>query len=813
MSRFRSISGSRSLAAAISAALAAVAPAVAEDALKVLDAVTVTATRRSENIQDVPLNIAAVSSDLIQEKGINNLAEMARSVPGLFVIDQGARASNAIIVRGLNADPIGGTEGLGNGGGGTVATYVGEIPLYIDLKPSDIERVEILLGPQGTLYGAGTLGGAIRYIPKRPLIGASTLDLRADGYTLSESEGFGSKGGFTVNLPLGGSFAFRGSLDYLNDPGFIDYNFVVRDPGVSDPEPDFSNPAAVANNLRREEDADFQKAVYGRAALRWEVTEAIDINLTYYYQNQEVGGRTLNQQVSFGTGRYESAQRYLEPNERKNRLTALELTADLGFAELTSATGYSEFTEFGQRDQTDLLIALQYSYEAFPSFSAFTREDQEEKTLNQEVRLVSTSEGALQWIAGAFYNHFKGEGISKEFTPHYSEYLLSVGATGVLRTDDLEYLAVDKADLTETALYGEVSYDITAQWQATIGGRWYKYKLDTKTATDLPLLESTVLGSRGPNDIVLNFQDGGQDDDGTLFKFNTRYEFTDDIMAYLTISEGYRIGNSNGIPLCTGPGTVQNVCGSPRELQYFPDSTTNYEIGVRTQLFDRRLTLNGSIYYVDWQDPQLNTATAIGAAPITINGEGATSRGIELSFDAQVTDALSLSGNYGYVDAKLSERAVDLIRTIDLNGANGPFTPDFVDGEVDDRLPGSPKHQGSFYAAYSVLVGAVGTLKLNYGVTAASDIVTRVGTRGGGEALGGFTLHSASAVFEIESWTIGLYAKNLFDKYAETGVRSSRPNVQTVTDENGDPVRVRSYSKDVVRPREVGMRFTYKFDL
>lgn len=799
---------SRSLAAAVSAVLASAGPAVAQESSTVLERVTVTATRRAESVQDVPFNITAVTSELIQEKGITGLADLSRNVPGLFVIDQGPRAANAIVVRGLNVDPVTGTEALGNSGGGTVTTYLGEIPLYVDLRLADIERVEVLLGPQGTLYGAGTLGGAIRYLPTRPKMDVTDASFRAEAYTLSQSDGVGATGGFTVNVPMGENLAFRASVDYLDDPGFIDYNFLVREPGVSDPEPDFTDPADVAANLRREEDADYQKTLSGRAALRWQIGDAIDANLTFYYQDQEVGGRTINQQVSFGTGRYESAQRYLEPNERENQLAALEVTADLGFAELTSATGYSKFKEFGQRDQTDLLIALQYSYEAFPSFSAFTREDDNEETFNQEVRLVSTGDGPFSWIGGAFYNRFKNDASSKEFTPHYDEYLISIGVGTAPRPDALEYFAVDKADQVETAVFGELSYQFTDAWVVTVGGRWYEYDLDTKSATDLPLLETTILGSRGPNDIVLDFEEGGQSDSGTLFKFNTSYKFTPDIMVYLTVSEGYRTGNSNGIPLCTGGGGFQSVCTSPREFQYFPDSTTNYELGLRTELFDRSLTFNGSVFYIDWKDPQLATATAVGAAPITINGEGARSQGVEVYFDLRPTDQLWITASYSYVQAELTKDAPALIRTITPPG----FDVAFEDAFEGDRLPGSPEHQGSLYASYRMPFGE-SNLRFNYGLSVISDVLTRAGNRGGGEALGGFALHNASVVFDAEVWSVTLYAKNLFDKYAETGVRSSSPNAQTVFDENGDPVRVRSYSKDVVRPQEIGLRFAYRFEL
>ncbi|MCB1629124.1 MAG: TonB-dependent receptor [Xanthomonadales bacterium] len=806
----RALPGRRPLTLALSAVLAqglwlpSLQAQSGDEETARLDEVTVTATRRAESVQDVPLNISALSGDSLREEGVSSLVEIGRSVPGLYVLDQGGRGANAIIVRGLNADPIAASEALGNGGGGTVATYVGEIPLYVDLRLEDIERVEVLLGPQGTLYGAGTLGGAIRYLPKRPSFDGVELQARSSLYDLAHSGSLGYTAGFTANLPISETLAFRATIDYLDDPGFIDYDYLVRDPGVSDPEPNFNDPADVAANLRRREDADFQQTLSGRLGLRLQPNEAIDINLTYYFQDQEVGGRTQNHALAFGTGEYVSAHRFEEPSDRRNELLALEIVADLGFAELTSATGVSSYDENGQRDQTDLLITLEYSYEAFPSFSAFTREDQEDDTFNQELRLVSTGEGPLSWIVGGFYNELEVNAESREFTPGYPEYL------GGSRPDNLEYFSVNKTDLTEKAIYGELSYEFTDRWTVTVGARYYKYDLETQDAVDFPLFNS-IFGDAGPTDITLDFQPGGQSDSGSLFKFNTAYRFSEDVLGYFTISEGYRIGNSNGVAPCPDPlPDNQIACGLPDELQFFPDKTTNFELGLRSQWFDRRLTVNGAVYFIDWEDPQLAGTTENAALPITKNGKGAESRGVELSFDALLSSNFSLRGSVAYTQAELSEDAPALLNTI-----SGPgFSPRIdVDGLAGDRLPGSPEWQGNLYLTYDTTVFDGLDLRLNYGLSAIGDVLTRTGNRADGERLGGYSVHNAAASLRGLNWSVQLYAENIWDKYAVTGVRSSRAFIQTVSDENGDPVTVRRYYQDVLRPREIGLRFVYDFEL
>jgi iron complex outermembrane recepter protein len=801
------------LSLAIAATLASSFAVSAQAQPGEIETLLVTATRRELSVQDIPLNIAAFDDSLLEAREISDLAELGRNVPGLYVIDQGKRSSNSIVVRGLNLNPFQSAEFLGNSGGDTVSTYVGEVPLYVDLSLNDIERVEVLLGPQGTLYGAGTLGGAIRYIPRKPEFDETTVSARAGTFSLSHSDSLGFRGGATFNVPFSDSFAFRASIDRYDDPGFIDTPFLVRQGGVSDPEP--NSPAFVATNLYGDEDVDSEETTSARVGLRWQPGDNVDANFTYHRQQMEVGGRTQNHRLAFGTGLYESATRYPEPSERTNELLSAEVVADLGFAELTSATGWSKYDEHGQRDQTDLLLTLEYAYEAFPAFSAFTREIEKENTFSQEVRLVSKSTGKLNWIGGFFFQDFEQpDAVSREFTPGYSVYL---GGLPDPRPDALEYISVQYEDLTERALFGEIGYQITDRWDVTFGARYYDFSFDTLSDQDFPL-GNTVFFGAGPDEINLVLEPTTLDDSGSLLKINTAYRFTDDAMGYFTISEGYRFGASNGIPVCdpNAPGT-QNVCALPDEFQYFPDTTTNYEIGLRSQWADGRLTLNGALYYIDWQDPQLASATVTGAQPITKNGEGAETKGIEIALDAAVTDRFNIGFSYSHSEAQLTEVAPSLIREFTPPGF-GPGTGSdgldavYIDGQPGDRLPGSPEDQANVYLSYDWTLSSSWDLTFNYGVSAIGDIITTTGLRGGGETLGGFSLHHASAVFSGGPWEIAIYAQNLLDKYAVTGVRSRRSFLQTVADENGDPVRARSYAEQMVRPRELGVRFTWDME-
>lgn len=761
-------------------------PAPAPASAVQLDAVVVTATRRDESVQEVPINITAVTREEIRSQNLKDLSDLVRTVPGLFLVDQGGRDANRLVVRGLNVSSISSSEGVGEAGGGVVAQYIGDIPLYLDLRLQDIDRVEALLGPQGTLYGAGTLGGAIRYIPARPEPGVTLFEVGGGINALSHSGDIGYEGRFVANLPLGERGAFRAAVAYYQDPGFIDYDYVVRQPGVSNPQPDFSDPAEVEANLRRVADANYTDVLSSKLAVRYEFTDAVAADLSWYHQNQDAGGRTINSLHAFGTGRYVSGMRFVEPNERQSDLLSLEINADLGFATLTSATGYSKATEDGQRDQTDLLLNFEYGYETFPSFAAYTHEEGESERLNQEIRLVSSGDGPWNWIVGAFYNRNDYWGTSKEFVPGLPEFW------GVDRPDALEYFSISEGVFKETAFFGELGYDFTDRWRAAIGARRFEFDDSSNVGFDLPFLY-TMLGVYGPDDISPSMTAVNVSLKDTIFKFNTSYRFSDDVLGYLTVSEGYRPGGSNAIAPCQDPlPPGQNVCALPNELLIKPDMTTNHEVGLKTAWLDGRLIVNGALYMIDWKDVQVSGATVNGSLPITVNGGKARSQGIELSTVALVTDALRLTASYSHTEAELTEDAPGLVSGQDA-----------YDG---DRLPGSPEQQANLALNYHRPLANGWAWALDYSVHVQSDVYTRAGLRNGGEVLPGYSTHNLAYTLSGDRWDVKLYAKNLFDKFAVTGVRNTRDSIREI---NG--FALRSYYNSVLEPLRVGVDFNYRF--
>ncbi len=285
-------------------------------------------------------------------------------------------------------------------------------------------------------------------------------------------------------------------------------------------------------------------------------------------------------------------------------------------------------------------------------------------------------------------------------------------------------------------------------------------------------------------------------------------------MGYVTISEGFRIGASNGIPACTAadlanPG--QAVCALPDEVQYHPDTTTNYEVGIRSQWLDRRLTFNGALYYIDWKDPQLASVTALWRAADREERQRRREQGyrVVVRCEGHAPDdrGLQLRAHDGRALGRSAFRATR-VRAAGLRAESEPNTI-YTDGQPGDRLPGSPQDQGTVRFGYDLPLSAGRNIDFNYGVSAIGNVITTIGERAGGQQLGGYAVHSASAILRGDA----LDCRPAMRRTCSTSSRSpacARDSrfVQTVTDVNGDPVHVRSYAEELLRPREIGLKFS-----
>jgi len=275
-------------------------------------------------------------------------------------------------------------------------------------------------------------------------------------------------------------------------------------------------------------------------------------------------------------------------------------------------------------------------------------------------------------------------------------------------------------------------------------------------------------------------------------------------MMYFTLSQGYRRGGVNGVPPCPPPPIPNNsVCALPDQQTYLPDKTLNHELGLHSVWFDKRLVLNGDIFYVNWQNVQVGTITTYGGQQITGNGAAASSQGVELQFQALLQQHWTLMGSYAYSNAKLTENVPNLV--VDFN-SNAQAPNKLHEAFSGDRLPGSPQQTASLRLLYSTPMAGGYTLNADYGATYTGNVYTTVGLRGFGEVLGGYVLNQASIGVSKNNWRARLYADNLFDKYAYTS---------TVADASASGVINgfvdRRYEHSVIRPRQIGLELSASF--
>jgi outer membrane receptor protein involved in Fe transport len=761
--------------------------------------IVVTGSRRRTTLQDAPINISAVSQQTIENQRLDDIRSLGSFTPGVTVADTGPASSGNIILRGIES---GDTSVDGANSNNAVGVYLGEVPLYLDFKLIDISRVEVLQGPQGTLYGLGTLAGAVRYIPNRPDTDRFSVDLHGRGYAESHSDDFGAVGDVAVNVPIvKDHIAFRTATGYYDNAGFIDYNYLLKNPGVSDPQPgratatstgSFGTPAQQGANFTRKADVNYEHTFTTRNQLLLEYNPNIKAYLTYAHQTTKTGGQQANGAGVLGTGRYEEPKRYLEPFDRKSDLFSAEIYVNLfDIAQLVSTTAYTKQHIHSVEDNTDLLLDLNYGYEAFPDFSSYAVNNARYRQFDQEVRLVSTHGGPFNWVIGGFYNKLKYNSDRHEYTPGFSEWS---GYWGVNRPDNLEYISELKSQNTEKAVYGEGTFHITKAWQVTGGIRYFKYDASVAGGSALPLLGSGVAAYPSTTILPSRIRAGQTAKDGIVWKANTSYKFSDNLLGYFTYSTGYRVGGVNHVVPCILPlPPGQNLCALPNELVYGPDKTRNMEIGLRGSLFDKRLQFTLDAYHVDWTGVQVPSQTVNGAIGITVNGANAVSKGFDAQATLRITPNLSVTGTYSYVDAHLTEDVTGLVVSQGVR----------YDAFSGDRLPGSSKNSGSAQLTYDYPLGDGRKVEATWATIYRGDIFSRVGDRGNGETIPHYITHSVSVTYIAKRFEVGLFADNLFDKYAVTAISNDVSSFDQVRTD----VVERYYQLGVLTPRRVGIDF------
>lgn len=722
-----------------------------------LQEVVVTATRRETSVIDVPYNISAVSGDsLAAEQVIDNI-DLMRRVPGVASVDRGYRNSgviNGIVIRGLNVDGAAlGDYALSTVP--TVSTYVNDTPVYANFVLKDLQRVEVLRGPQGTLYGSGSLGGTVRYITNPPKLGEFSGTANFTGSKVDGSDSAGWTADAVLNLPIGETSALRlmaGKIDY---PGITDYaNVYVLDSTGAPAAPNgVLDPAA---EYRRVNDADTVDIKYGRAAWLWKPSDKFSLTLSGQVQSDDIGGRRQQTVGLDGNGReykkYENGSVQLEPSSRDVKLAALEMDVDLGFATLTSSSSYYDHDGKSNSENTGFYAqaGFLYYYAYYPRPMASAVRTYEDKAFVQELRLVSNGENKIDWTVGAYYQDQQQVSTQMSWLRGYKRWWDAADLAPdsvVVNDNDFDY----RRDQTfkETALFGEVTWNVTDRFHLTGGLRYFDNSFDNDTHIAVGLY----------NPVTQNDATFSNDDDGTLFKFNAAFNVGERSTLYATVSQGYRRGGTNAVP------TVGTFAESAAFQTYKSDSVTNYEIGFKgaTSAFNYSL----AAYRVDWDDIQVNSATPVWGYFVAINGDTAVSQGLELELNGKIGPSFDYSLGYAYTDAKLTAPVCSpaLVKATCL------ATPTLQLALDNQWLPGAAEHTVnlSFGHTANLANNKRWINRINgYYQSSTQNAVNRSALYN--RELDGFSLWGFTSTLATDKWDVTLFAKNIFNEEGVTGL-------------------------------------------
>ncbi|MEP1444922.1 MAG: TonB-dependent receptor [Paraglaciecola sp.] len=705
-----------------------------------LEQIVVTATKRETTLNDTAISLAAISSEDIDRKNIEDMDDYLRTVPGVNYVDLGSGV-NGTVVRGLSASVQ--TE---VGGRAAVYTYLGDVPLTgtgwqgstPDLKMVDLDRVEVLRGPQGTLFGAGSFAGAVRNIVRAPQLDIFEGSVKA---SLSSTSGPGSTNNrleAVLNVPLVDDVLALRAVTYRHDDsGFIDNvaGNVREQNGFVTSSARFDDFSGLGGGelYVNQSDVGRVETSGARISLLWEPTEELSVNLMYIYQEGEQIGKPnielLNENLSNSNYAQTSISIGLSdiPEVRGNdvghqnevNLTNLIVEYDLGWASLLSSTAW---IDANSEDWYDLTGA-----NGLPA-AGFRPDDS--KRFVEELRLTSQLDGPFQYLVGAYYEE-------SESSSDYTLWLLGQTLIGVVGNTQPRYFTQNKDNtIDQFALFGELSYEINDQFELTLGARNFDYT--TSRYEDEIIFESGVVNVDFP------YKETSERD--TVFKANLSYMPTDDTLLYAQWSEGFRLGGANlANPEERVPQIVtcdQNNDGilDGTSAAYQPgfdsDRTENFELGAKLTLLDQRLQINASVFQIDWLDlpvdvagqcESLDVAGAISNLTISLNGGEASSQGFELETIYQLNEALRLNLGVSYTEAEFSQDVPEAGAFSGDRLAGSPKLSYNLGLQYDSEISGYPfyasanySYIGEFYADIAERgqeVGDYGELRMSMGLT------------------------------------------------------------------------------------------------
>lgn len=687
---------------------------------KSIEKIVVTATKRNERLQDVPLSMEVLDAKQLAENGKNKLADYFAEIPGLSYVS--SAMSSTIVMRGVGTDAGIGTRPTS---GVTIddvpygsATNTGVIP---DLDPSDIQQIEVLRGPQGTLYGASSMGGLVKYVSVDPNASYATGRLEVGGSSVAHG-GNGYSVRASGNVPVSEDFALRASAFKREDPSFV-------------------------TNTRDGSDNSV-KSKGGRVAMIWYPSETVTIRSSAMFQNTAQDNTATVDVTPELQPVYDDYQHNrmvgTDSYEGQTRFYTTKITGDLGWGTLDSITGYTEHRAAAKQDVGYTSIGILAPMFAgmmgldYEEAGAFIDNRYDEDKLSQEFRLSSKDDVRLQWQVGLFY--------TREDVNSTQNFYLGDNVTGNYFAASPLLISMGDDRYRETAVFGNTTYKITDKLDVTIGGRFSKYKMDGDSTTGGMLVDADETYET-------------YDDNIFTYLLSSRYHFDEEMMMYARIASGYRAGGSNG----------NLVPGIP--AGYDSDKLVSYELGFKGGFFDSALTLNATAYYIDWSDLQISQVDLTYGSNYTTNAGKAASQGLELSLGYNFLEDWQFNASYAYTDASLAE---DIPGYVDGSTAYGK------DG---DRMPFSAKNSGTASLSHNFDLGNGMLLSFSGNVTYMGDrymqftqssAISRI-------HLPSYTTVGLSSTLSYDNWALTLYANNLFDK--EGYISANRRGTATATDD------------------------------
>lgn len=630
------------LALAVAAALYPAAAAMAQaqtSSADTIEEVIVTATRRSENLQAVPQSVTALTTDFIEKQGLTNISDLAGALPSLNIYSTWP-GQNTIIIRGIS------TGASQYRIDSQVSVYLDEQPMtsitqQADVRLIDIERVELLPGPQGTLFGSSAQAGTLHYVTNKPDVSgySAQIDLEG-GTTKGGSESYDVSG--WVNVPVSDKLALRGVAFWSKEGGFVDN--VLGSTLMGD-----ATNADVAGK-----DQNSYRQSGARVAGLWTINPEWKLLATGIYQQSKTNGIW---DTDPALGKNKITRFFDDWRDDKWYTTSATLTGDLNFAELSLTASYFNRKvnyEFDNTNYNQWRSAYYGQYNGLPLYDTGTLHAvqfnfQKQNRWAYEARLTSPGDSKLTWMAGAFYEDVydwwdygsRVTGGNLADTPAWAEANARACALAdpnlaacPLAPTNIYYFNNYHNKVKQLAFFGEVTYPLTDKWSITGGARWFRYDREQFDKYNVPF-GLPVQSDPDASGLLSK----GTDSDITK-KFATKYQFNPDVMAYALYSEGFRLGGQNSARAAS-TGEV------PRE--YGPDHLKNYEIGIKSEWFDKRVKFNLSAFLMQWDDIQVHfTRTTSGNGGAfwiegNINGGKAEQKGIELSGEWKATQRLSFA--------------------------------------------------------------------------------------------------------------------------------------------------------------------------